>query len=708
MGERTRIRRSGTAAAPLAAVVVGTFAVMPAGSASAATIPVSCSTSSLIAAINNANGSAGADTLVPATPNCAYTFTSPENNWYGPNALPEIASDITINGNGATISRSATAASPFRIFFVGADPADADTLNYPTPGAGRLTLRDLTLSGGLAKGGNSAGGGGGAGMGGAIFNQGEVSLERVTIHDNTAQGGSNAGGGSGAGGGIGSSSTGSSAGGFGPTFLPAGATPQGGAGDQTNIGLGWYGSGGGGGGFTGDGFAGGQTPGSSAGGGPANGLGGPGGAGSATASQAGDGSGGGGRGATYDGDSSCLAGGAGGDFGFGGQSSCAGGGGGGVGGGGGAGGAVGGGAGGGGGFGGGGGLTGSGATGTFGGDGGFGGGGGGALGSNTPGSGGFGGGSGASGGGGAGMGGAIFNHQGELTIYNSTLSGNVAQGFNGLGGAVFNLNGTVSTDSATIAFNTASTQGGALYNLGYDGATARAAQAVLVNTIASNSTGPGADIASNAPDQLTSGADNHATAVVDVTRINLVQSELELGRGIIVGPPINLDPALGPLQPNVASASGPLAFSPPFTHAISKSSPVYNTGSTDLVTDERQVTRPQGALDDIGAFELEVTADPEVPRTLTLKYSKLRERFSGKLDAPAAAECKDSMRVSVFRKVLGPDRLLGKATTNAMGKYKLAKKARSGKYYAATPLKILAGVAECGAAESPVLKVSGG
>ena len=73
------------------------------------------------------------------------------------------------------------------------------------------------------------------------------------------------------------------------------------------------------------------------------------------------------------------------------------------------------------------------------------------------------------------MGGAIFNHQGELTLLNSTLSANTAVGGQagpaadagrGFGGAIFNLNGAVRIDYSTIAYNTAD-DGGALYNLGY-------------------------------------------------------------------------------------------------------------------------------------------------------------------------------------------------------------------------------------------------
>ena len=143
---------------------------------------------SLIAAVGSANASPGPDTVALA-PGCKYALTVVNNNWYGPNGLPAIASDITIEGNGSTISRSA-AAPTFRLFFVGADPLSAGTDNYVSPGPGVLTLRNVTLTGGLAKGGDSNGGGGGAGMGGAIFSQGVVTVDHSTITGNTAQGGS--------------------------------------------------------------------------------------------------------------------------------------------------------------------------------------------------------------------------------------------------------------------------------------------------------------------------------------------------------------------------------------------------------------------------------------------------------------------------------------------------------------------------------------
>ena len=146
--------------------------------------------------------------------------------WYGPAALPAIASDITIEtvinsstDKGATIERSSSLGtnSPFRLFFVGANPANPNTSNYFTPGSGKLTLRNVTLKGGLAKGGDSSGnGGGGMGPGGAIFSQGEVTLDGVTITDNEARGGnSNLPDIGRAGGGIGTYASGDSGGGFG-------------------------------------------------------------------------------------------------------------------------------------------------------------------------------------------------------------------------------------------------------------------------------------------------------------------------------------------------------------------------------------------------------------------------------------------------------------------------------------------------------------
>ena len=72
-----------------------------------------------------------------------YVLTAPDNDWYGPNGLPAIASNVTINGNGAIIE--ATGASHCRIFYVSG--------GFDTLPAGSLALNNLTLEGGLAVGG---------------------------------------------------------------------------------------------------------------------------------------------------------------------------------------------------------------------------------------------------------------------------------------------------------------------------------------------------------------------------------------------------------------------------------------------------------------------------------------------------------------------------------------------------------------------------
>jgi hypothetical protein len=607
-------------------VALGVLVLLAAGltatPSSAATVVVACQPNSatagptgLIGAIEDANAAAGPDTISLA-PNCVYSFTAPYTSptsgyasWYGPSALPAIASSITIEGNGATIERAPSATVSFRLLFVGADPTDPHTSGYATPGAGTLTVRDVTVKGGLANGGDSGLGGGGAGLGGAIYNQGAVTLERVTLTANIAQGGTSGVAGLGlGGGGIGADAVGVGGGGFGTGFASAGSSG----------GLGGSGGGGGGGFRLSENGAGGSVAGG-AGGGPPTGVGGAGGDISQVSAEGpgGNGSGGGGSGGTSTG------GGNGGSFGAGGAGTSAppddngigtGGGGGGVGGGGGGGAAslgVGGfNAGGGGGFGaGGGGVDSSGSPPSHdgrGGAGGFGAGGGASTRSAAA---GFGGadGSAAGGGGGAGMGGAIFNHHGELQIRNSTISGNVAHGGlgatngQGLGGGIFNLNGQADMDSATVAFNSAD-DGGALYDLGYlaadTGTPTYSASATPANSILSNSTG-GTDLISNAPATVVNGAGNTVPAAVDASAHSLVVSSSTAGSGTIVGSPLTADPALGPLAHNGGLTP---------TRALGATSPALDAGDTALTTDQRGVSRPQGASPDIGAFELRPAA----------------------------------------------------------------------------------------------------
>jgi hypothetical protein len=544
-----------------------------------ATIAVGCSSNQLISAITAANSTPEPDVLQLAAA-CTYSFTAPDNTWYGPNALPPIASDITIEGNGATLLISGPV--PARFFYVsgGLSPAHGG----PDVPAGTLTLRNLTLNSGKALGGGSDFGGGGAGMGGAIFNQGTLTLIADTLVGNQAIGGSTVNSPSRyGGGGMGADASGSNGGGFGQ-FIGG----YGGIG-----GPGTANASGGGGGFSADGASG--ILGANTGGGNS----GWGGSGFFGASGRGDAGGGAGAGP----------GGNGGNFGTGGASGVFAGGGGGVGGGGGGGGSNG--------YGGGGGFGGGGGGGFYPATGGFGGGG-----SSGGAAGGYGGGSGGSvgngGGAGAGMGGAIFNLNGTVSIINSTLTGNQAIGGTssvgggngaGLGGAIFNLQGGVDIRYSTLAYNFASVNGGALYNLGYlagdDGGKLQTVSTVtLASSILSNSSGAVSisDLTTDAPATLAAGNANIAIASTTLDSTSIVTRMQSLGNSTIVGTPITIDPNLGPLQNNGG---------PTMTLALTSTSAAIDAGSSAgaPATDQRGCQRPVGVAPDIGAYESSYIAD---------------------------------------------------------------------------------------------------
>ena len=275
-----------------------------------------------------------------------YVLTAPNNYSDGPNGLPAIIHQVTVEsavpGELAVIQRASS--QPFRFFDVagtGAQyqtPADVSA-NPPTTTAsstlgGNLTLQGIELSGGLAQGGVGADcGGGGAGLGGAIFSHGgSVTLLDSVLQDNSALGGAGTadtvacgggGGGMGGAGGVGGSH--SNGGGGGGTqqdgvLTTSGAGGRGGGPNGGTVpgGPGGYGGGGGGGGGFG-GFGGGG------GGGGAGALGGFGGFG-------GGGGGGGAGGFGGGGGAAASVGGSGGGFGGGGSRGAGGGGGGGMGG----------------------------------------------------------------------------------------------------------------------------------------------------------------------------------------------------------------------------------------------------------------------------------------------------------------------------------------------------------------------------------------
>jgi hypothetical protein len=110
----------------------------------------------LIAAINQANTQAGADTI--NLDRGTYTLTSVDNFTNGANGLPSITSDITINGEDAatTVIERDPGAPGFRIFAVAV--------------SGKLTLNGLAVArGGLAF------------PGGGILNEGSLTINRSTL-----------------------------------------------------------------------------------------------------------------------------------------------------------------------------------------------------------------------------------------------------------------------------------------------------------------------------------------------------------------------------------------------------------------------------------------------------------------------------------------------------------------------------------------------
>ncbi len=539
-----------------------------------------------------------------------YNFTTfwdrDAHNPFGLTATPIVFTNITIQGNGATLQWTGTGHS--RLFAVGS-ASMFDTLDNKTvSGTGALRLEAVYIKGFKIKGGNgSCGGAGGLGAGGAIYvGKVDSGVPTLDVEDST----------------------------FDSNFAIGG---NGSASDPSCIGRFGAGGGGGGGGLSGNG----GTSGLEGGGG--------GGGGSRGTGGNGFGGGGGGAGGTiFDGATRLdqsggpggfLCGGAGGDLrsnGHGGSCPGGGGGGGGLdsgglipgggsdgadgayGGGGGGGGAgdnsLGSGSGGNGGFGGGGGGSGthrSVLSGTHGGNAGFGGGAGfgvgtdidshGAPGVRAP----FGGGANGSccGGGGGALGAAIFNDSGTVIIRNSTFTNNDAdRGVGGslgtdkasngadAGGAVFSLNGSLILENTTISGNLVTGSdnqaGGGVVVVSFPLVTGVPAKASLTlsNTL------------------LSRNGSNDCLLEGDVDAQG--SGNLILNNNGCPGVAVSEDPHLAPLALDRRSKIG----TP--TMALPADSPAVDAAddSRFLSRDQRGVARPQGPHSDIGAFEFAPTS----------------------------------------------------------------------------------------------------
>jgi len=133
----------------------------------ACTYDVPCDSFELVDTIIKANKNSTDDTLELAQ-GCTYELTWIEDMSNGHNGLPAILSNMTINGNGATIRRAENA-DHFRILQVGTKST--------------VTINDLTIENGHADG---AGPTNYEDKGGGILNRGILSINSVLITNNYA------------------------------------------------------------------------------------------------------------------------------------------------------------------------------------------------------------------------------------------------------------------------------------------------------------------------------------------------------------------------------------------------------------------------------------------------------------------------------------------------------------------------------------------
>ena len=176
----------------------------------------------------------------------------------------------------------------------------------------------------------------------------------------------------------------------------------------------------------------------------------------------------------------------------------------------------------------------------------------------------------------AGSGGGIYNSSaGYATITNSTVSENDAYYdgaayYGGIGGSISNR-GDLSLTNSTVSGNTADDLGGGITNIG---------NVYLDNAIVAANSAP---LGANCSNGLNSLGNN----LTDDTSCGLTEPT-----DLVVA-----DAMLGPLQDN----GGPTE-----THDLLPGSPAIDAGSVDCpppATDQRGVSRPQGTDCDIGAVE---------------------------------------------------------------------------------------------------------
>jgi uncharacterized delta-60 repeat protein len=196
-----------------------------------------------------------------------------------------------------------------------------------------------------------------------------------------------------------------------------------------------------------------------------------------------------------------------------------------------------------------------------------------------------------------GYGGAISNY-GTLNANNVTFSGNSAD----VGGAIYNF-GTATLTNVTFNNNSATVEGGAIANFSSGYLT-------LINaTISGNSvinSNPGGGIFGHEghltlKNVIVSGNTGYGDIYCDNSGGGSVEATNTIVSGTVRGsgcyfPFISVDPLLSPLANNGGWTQ---------TMALQPGSPAIDAGddASCPATDQRGITRPQGAHCDIGAFE---------------------------------------------------------------------------------------------------------
>lgn len=185
-------------------------------------------------------------------------------------------------------------------------------------------------------------------------------------------------------------------------------------------------------------------------------------------------------------------------------------------------------------------------------------------------------------------GGGIYNRRGQVTITNSTITGNTA-GSNAYGGGGITTAGTLDLTNVTITGNHG-LFGGGIYNFSWlPGVNV----VNMRNTIIFGNTA-----GTDGPDCMNT---------INSLGHNLVGNMSGCGfTGDTAGNLIGVNPRLGSLAANGGVTR---------THALLQGSPAIDAGdNTECPSqDQRGIARPQGAACDIGAYE--ATGDEPSPRT---------------------------------------------------------------------------------------------